>query len=82
VASQTLPNTEVISYGISKPILRPLIGLDKSEIVDLAQRIGTLAISTRSEARCAFLPPHPITRASVGGLLEVARRLDEEASPD
>jgi len=81
VASQTLPNMEVISHGITKPILRPLIGLDKSEIVDLARRIGTFAISTRSQASCAFLPPNPITRASVERLLEVARRLDEETSP-
>lgn len=81
VASQTLPNMEVISYGITKPILRPLIGLDKTEIVDLARRIGTLGISTRSEAGCAFLPPHPITRASMEGLIEVARRLDDKAPP-
>jgi thiamine biosynthesis protein ThiI len=81
VASQTLPNMEVISYGIAKPILRPLIGLDKTEIVDLARRIGTFEVSTRSEAGCAFLPPHPITRASVEGLLEIARRLDEQVLP-
>lgn len=81
VASQTLPNMEVISHGIEKPILRPLIGLDKSEIVDLARHIGTFEVSTRSEVRCAFLPPNPITRASVDRLLDVARRLDEEAAP-
>jgi len=81
VASQTLPNMEVISHGIEKPILRPLIGLDKSEIVDLARRIGTFETSTRSQAPCAFLPPNPITRASVDRLLDVARRLDEDAAP-
>jgi len=80
VASQTLPNMEVISHGIEKPILRPLIGLDKSEIVDLARRIGTFETSTRSQAPCAFLPPNPITRASVDRLLDVARRLDEDAA--
>ena len=80
VASQTLPNMEVVSYGISKPILRPLIGLDKAEIVDLARRIGTFGISTRSEVSCAYLPTHPITRASVEGLLEVARRFGGETS--
>jgi len=77
VASQTLPNLEVVSYGIGKPIYRPLIGLDKTEIVDLARRIGTFETSTRSQAPCAFLPPNPITHASVDRLLDVARRLDE-----
>jgi tRNA uracil 4-sulfurtransferase len=81
VASQTLPNMEVISHGITKPILRPLIGLDKSEIVDLARRIGTFGVSTRSQAICAFLPPNPITRASVDRLLDIARRLEDVAAP-
>lgn len=80
VASQTLPNMEVVSHGIAKPILRPLIGMDKTEIVDLARRIGTFETSTRSQAPCAFLPPNPITRASVDRLLEIARRLDEDAA--
>jgi thiamine biosynthesis protein ThiI len=80
VASQTLPNMEVVSYGIEKPILRPLIGMDKTEIVDLARRIGTFETSTRSQAPCAFLPPNPITSASVDRLIDIARRLDEEAA--
>jgi len=80
VASQTLPNMEVISHGIAKPILRPLIGLDKTEIVDLARRIGTFGVSTRSETRCAFLPPNPMTRASVDRLLDVGRHLDDVAA--
>ncbi|OGO06125.1 MAG: tRNA 4-thiouridine(8) synthase ThiI [Chloroflexi bacterium RBG_13_56_8] len=77
VASQTLPNIEVISYNMPKPILRPLIGFDKTEVVALARRIGTFDISTRSESSCPFLPAHPITRASVEKLIEIARRLDE-----
>ncbi|NLD73742.1 MAG: tRNA 4-thiouridine(8) synthase ThiI [Chloroflexi bacterium] len=77
VASQTLPNMEVISYGITKPILRPLIGMDKAEIVDLAQRIGTFETSTRSEHSCRFLPARPLTRGTVERMLEISRRLDE-----
>ncbi len=80
VASQTLPNLEVISYGISKPIYRPLIGLDKSEIVDLARRIGTFETSTRSEETCPFLPAHPITRGTVEDMLSIARLLDTPAA--
>ncbi len=81
VASQTLANIEVISYGISRPILRPLIGMDKSEIVTLAQRIGTFDISTRSEHSCGFLPAHPLTRGTVERMLEISRRLDEMEEP-
>ncbi len=77
VASQTLPNMEVISYGIQKPILRPLIGMDKAEIVDLAQRIGTFETSTRSEHGCHFLPARPLTRGTVERMLEIAQQLDE-----
>ncbi len=76
VASQTLANLEVISFGIPKPILRPLIGLDKTEIVALAQRIGTFAISTRAAEGCAFLPAHPLTHASVDKLQQLLQRLE------
>ena len=77
VASQTLANLEVISYGIPKPILRPLIGLDKTEIVAIARRIGTFDISTRSEGSCAFLPAHPLTRGSLETLRDLLNRLEE-----
>jgi len=83
VASQTLANLEVISFGMSKPILRPLIGMDKTEIVDLARRIGTFEISTSSEARCDFLPAQPMTQATVAKLQRIAQRLaQEEEFPD
>ena len=41
VASQTLDNLKAIGYKVNMPILRPLIGYDKQEIVDLAKKIGT-----------------------------------------
>ncbi|MFH1085388.1 MAG: tRNA uracil 4-sulfurtransferase ThiI [Chloroflexota bacterium] len=77
VASQTLANMEVISYGMPKPILRPLIGLDKAEIVNLAQRIGTFGISTRASAACPFLPPNPLTQGSVARLRKIMAHLSE-----
>ena len=81
VASQTLANIEVISYGMPKPILRPLIGLDKTEIIEMARRIGTFETSTRDQESCAFLPAHPLTRGSVEKLESILRRLEElEAS--
>ena len=74
VASQTLQNLALISYGLPIPILRPLIGLDKTEITELARHIGTFEISTRESMPCAYLPPHPLTR----GRLEALQRLLEE----
>ncbi len=77
VASQTLANIEVVSFGIPKPILRPLIGMDKTEIVDMARRIGTFDNSTREQEGCPFLPDHPITRASVEKLQRIMAELDK-----
>jgi thiamine biosynthesis protein ThiI len=76
VASQTLDNLEVISYGIPKPILRPLIGLDKVEITALGRRIGTFEISTREARACPYLPPNPITKASLPRLKEIIERME------
>ncbi len=82
VASQSLPNMEVISYGMPKPILRPLIGMDKTEIIDLAREIGTFDISTRDSAPCTFLPESPITRGTIQQLarLEIALAREKEES--
>jgi len=75
VASQTLYNLRVVSYGAEMPILRPLVGMDKSQIVDLARRIGTFDVSIRNETPCPFLPAHPITRGSLERLLEIQAAL-------
>jgi len=68
VASQTLSNLEAISYGIPKPILRPLIGLDKTEIMALARQIGTYEASIQEAHACPYLPARPLTQASVAKL--------------
>jgi tRNA uracil 4-sulfurtransferase len=82
VASQTLPNLEVISYGIEKPILRPLIGMDKTEIMDLARHIGTYQLSTQASYRCPFLPDHPLTQARVDRFVELLEQVEgTEALP-
>jgi thiamine biosynthesis protein ThiI len=92
VASQTLSNLEVISHGITKPILRPLIGLDKTEIMDLARQIGTYDPSIKSSYACPFLPDRPLTQANLIKLKELLAQMDEtkaagvdsvaEASPE
>lgn len=81
VASQTLNNLEVITYGIPKPILRPLIGMDKTEIMDLARQIGTYEASIQSSYACPFLPERPLTQASVDKLIALLAKLEEGDEP-
>ncbi len=57
VSSQTMWNLEAESRGVSLPILRPLIGFDKDEIVGLARRVGTYSISEHVPEYCAVAIP-------------------------
>ena len=81
VASQTLTNLRTIEAIADIPILRPLIGEDKAEIIEKAQRIGTFDVSTRPHQDCCslFVPKHPATRASLGELANAEADLDIEA---
>ena len=65
VASQTLENMAVIQQAARLPILRPLVGMDKQEIVDQARRIGTFETSSIPDQDCCqlFVPKHPATKA-------------------
>jgi len=65
VASQTLENMTVIQQAVTLPILRPLVGMDKQEIVDQARRIGTFETSSIPDQDCCqlFVPRHPATKA-------------------
>jgi thiamine biosynthesis protein ThiI len=65
VASQTLDNMSVIDAVSSLPVLRPLVGMDKEEIVGEARRLGTYQVSIIPDEDCCtlFTPKHPATRA-------------------
>jgi thiamine biosynthesis protein ThiI len=65
VASQTLENMSIIGSATSLPVLRPLVGMDKEEIVVQAERIGSYEISIVPDQDCCqlFTPKHPATRA-------------------
>jgi thiamine biosynthesis protein ThiI len=65
VASQTLENMTSINSVVSMPVLRPLVGMDKEEIVAEAERLGSYAISIIPDQDCCtlFTPRHPATRA-------------------
>src|SRR5205809_3475240 len=80
VASQTIENIDVISRAVTMPILRPLVGDDKNEIVEIARRIGTYEISIQPDQDCCslFVPKHPETRARLDQVLESETRLQVE----
>jgi len=81
VASQTLQNLTVIEKAATLPILRPLVGMDKQEIIDQARRMGTFEISTLPDQDCCqlFVPQHPDTKASLVAVEKTESRLDLSA---
>ena len=75
VASQTLDNIYVINEASNLPVLRPLIGFDKQEIVDLAQRIGTYEYSIKVKEYCLLGARKVVTRCSLGEVKEIENRI-------
>jgi thiamine biosynthesis protein ThiI len=63
VASQTLDNLAVIEEAVGMPVLRPLVGSDKEEIVQQARELQTYEISIIPDQDCCrlFVPQHPAT---------------------
>ncbi|MBS4027880.1 MAG: tRNA 4-thiouridine(8) synthase ThiI [Ignavibacteriales bacterium] len=80
VASQTLRNISVIDEVATMPILRPLIGTDKEDIMHFAAKIGTYDISKEPyDDCCSFLAPRaPETWAKLEEVLEAEKNLDVE----
>lgn len=81
VASQTLTNLRAIEAIADIPILRPLIGDDKADIIAKAEKIGTFEVSTLPHQDCCslFVPKHPATHASVAELDKAEEGLDVSA---
>jgi len=79
VASQTLKNLAAISSVVKMPILRPLIGLDKEEIMNIARKIGTYDISTSPGLCCTAVPNKPATAASPERVTKEEGKLNVDA---
>ncbi len=77
VASQTLENINATNESVQIPILRPLIGFDKEEIIAKAQEIGTMETSILPHDDCCtrFVPKHPETRADLSKIKDVEKNL-------
>jgi thiamine biosynthesis protein ThiI len=78
VASQTLENMLVIEKAAAIPVMRPLVGMDKNEIIQEARRIGTFETSILPDEDCCslFIPAHPETRARLEDVLDAESRFD------
>ncbi|MFB3072912.1 MAG: tRNA uracil 4-sulfurtransferase ThiI, partial [bacterium] len=82
VSSQTLTNiTTIEAAAAAMPILRPLIGMDKQEIINLARAIGTYEVSIQPHDDCCsfLMPRRPATRSTPEELEAAEAALDVEA---
>jgi len=78
VASQTLSNIRAISDVSDLPILRPLAGMNKEDIVNRAKEINTYEISILPYEDCCsfFVPPHPETKAKIEKIDRLDSKID------
>ena len=81
VASQTMEAIAVTDNAATIPVLRPCIGLDKEEIVEISRKIGTFDISIAPYEDCCtvFTPKHPRTKPVLEKVLVQEQKLDFEA---
>lgn len=81
VASQTMESMAVIGEVCHLPIMRPLIGLDKADIIAQAKHIETYETSIRPYEDCCtlFVPRHPATKPKLSKVLEAEAALDIQA---
>ena len=81
VASQTAENLSVVEEAAELPILRPLIGMDKIEITEQAQKLGSFITSIEPDQDCCklFVPLHPSTRTKLADIHRIERGLEISA---
>lgn len=78
VASQTLSNLETQSSAVDILIHRPLIGLDKNEIIEIAKEIGTYEISIQPSVCCLLTPSKPRVKSQI----EEVEKIEEAVEPE
>lgn len=81
VASQTAEALVVTDASVTMPVMRPLIAMDKVEIMEKAKEIGTFETSIMPYEDCCtvFLPKHPVTKPKLEKIIESESRLDVDA---
>jgi len=80
VASQTMHGLNVTNAVVKMPVFRPLIGMDKNEVIDIAKKIGTFETSILPYEDCCtvFVAKHPNTKPK----LELIERFEEKLQLD
>ena len=80
VASQTIESLSVTNAAVSLPVFRPLVGLDKSEIIETAEKIDTFKTSILPFEDCCtvFVPKHPVTKPKLKDIEASEKLLDED----
>lgn len=78
VASQTIQSLYVTNEVVKMPVFRPLIGMDKNEVIDIARRIGTFETSILPYEDCCtvFVAKHPNTRPTLEKILQFEKKAD------
>ena len=81
VASQTMPAIACTDAVATIPVFRPLIGMDKQEIIEISNKIGTFETSILPYEDCCtvFTPKHPKTRPTIEMIEEAEKALDIDA---
>ena len=81
VASQTAEALVVTDSVVKMPVMRPLIAMDKVDIMDKAKEIGTYDISIQPYEDCCtvFLPKHPVTKPKLSKIEQSESVLDVES---
>jgi thiamine biosynthesis protein ThiI len=81
VASQTIQSLGVTNAVVDMPVFRPLIGMDKNEVIDIARKIGTFETSILPYEDCCtvFVAKHPKTRPQLDRIIQIEAKLDIES---
>ena len=80
VASQTIQGLTCTNASVKMPVFRPLIAMDKTEIIEVAQKIGTFETSILPEEDCCtvFSPKKPVTKPKLDRIEKSEKKLDVE----
>ena len=81
VASQTMESINVTNSVVTKPVFRPLIGMDKADIIEIARKIYTFETSILPYEDCCtvFLPKNPVIKPKLDYVIEMEQKLDIDA---
>lgn len=84
VASQTLESLAVTNSAVEMPVFRPLIGMDKYEVIEIAKKIDTYETSILPYEDCCtiFVAKHPQTRPRLEDIIESEKNIDVEKMVD